>query len=158
VIEDGVSFFENALKKAKSAAEFTGETGLADDSGLEVDILGGRPGIYSSRYSGAEADDNKNIVKLLHELKNVLPSKRGATFRCVLVLYTLPGGNVVTVEGTLRGMITTEPRGEQGFGYDPVFFVPRLGQTVAEIPLELKNKISHRGEAFRALRKKLKGG
>ncbi len=157
VVEDGRSFFENAFKKAKAIAEFTGETVLADDSGLEVDALDGRPGVYSSRYAGPEANDEENIEKLLLELRDVPPEKRGAKFRCTLVMYR-PDGSYDTFEGTLRGVITTEPRGKQGFGYDPVFFVPEIDKTVAEMPLELKNSISHRGAALRALKNHLKIG
>ncbi|MBP8984450.1 MAG: XTP/dITP diphosphatase [Syntrophobacterales bacterium] len=157
VVEDGRSFFENAFKKAKAIAEFTGETVLADDSGLEVDALDGRPGVYSSRYAGPEANDDENIEKLLLELRDVPQEKRGAAFRCTLVMYR-PDGRYDTFEGSLRGLITTEPRGKQGFGYDPVFFVPEIDKTVAEMPLELKNSISHRGAALRALKNHLKIG
>ena len=151
VVEDGGSFLENALKKARAFAEFTGETVLADDSGLEVDALAGRPGVYSSRYAGPDANDEENIKKLLLELRDVPAEKRGAAFRCALVMYR-PDGEYDTFEGTLRGVITTEPRGTQGFGYDPVFFVPEIGKTVAEMPMEVKNSISHRGAALRALK------
>jgi len=157
VVEDGRSFFENAFKKAKAIAEFTGETVLADDSGLEVDALDGRPGVRSSRYAGPEANDDENIEKLLLELRDVPQEKRGAAFRCTLVMYR-PDGRYDTFEGSLRGLITTEPRGKQGFGYDPVFFVPEIDKTVAEMPLELKNSISHRGAALRALKNHLKIG
>ena len=142
---------ENALKKARAFAEFTGETVLADDSGLEIDALAGRPGVYSSRYAGPDANDEENIKKLLLELRDVPVEKRGAAFRCTLVMYK-PDGEYDTFEGTLRGVITTEPRGTQGFGYDPVFFVPEIGKTVAEMPMEVKNSISHRGAALRALK------
>ncbi|HRT28007.1 MAG TPA: non-canonical purine NTP pyrophosphatase, partial [Syntrophales bacterium] len=119
--------------------------------------LDGRPGVRSSRYAGPEANDDENIEKLLLELRDVPQEKRGAAFRCTLVMYR-PDGRYDTFEGSLRGLITTEPRGKQGFGYDPVFFVPEIDKTVAEMPLELKNSISHRGAALRALKNHLKIG
>jgi XTP/dITP diphosphohydrolase len=154
VIEDGSSFLENALKKAKAVSDLTGKTAIADDSGLEVDILGGKPGVFSSRYSGPEATDEANIRKLLDDLKGIPEGKRGACFRCVIVLCR-PGGDYDVFEDTLKGRITIEPAGQNGFGYDPVFFVPDLNMTVAQMPQELKNSISHRGKALRALKKSL---
>jgi XTP/dITP diphosphohydrolase len=154
VIEDGSSFLENALKKAKAVSDFTGKAAMADDSGLEVDILGGKPGVFSSRYSGPEATDEANIKKLLDDLKGIPEGKRGACFRCVIVLYR-PEGDYDVFEDTLKGRITIEPAGQNGFGYDPVFFVPDLKMTVAQMPPELKNSISHRGKALRALKKSL---
>ena len=146
VIEDGTSFFENALKKAKEISEHTGEIVLADDSGLEVEYLGGEPGVYSSRYSGSEATDNTNIDKLLLNMKGIARERRGAAFRCVLVLY-FPDGKYESFEGRLEGIIHDRPLGGGGFGYDPVFFLPDWGSTVAQIPLEVKNRISHRAQA-----------
>jgi len=157
VIEDGQSFLENALKKAKAASSYTGETTLADDSGLEVDALGGKPGILSARFSGADADDDKNNMKLLEVMKGVPAEKRGAAFRCVLVLFR-PGGEYDVFEGVLRGRIAEKPRGSQGFGYDPVFIVPEYQLTVAELAPDVKNQISHRGKALRALKKSLQRG
>jgi XTP/dITP diphosphohydrolase len=154
-IEDGNSFLENALKKARAVAEHTGESSLADDSGLEVDILEGKPGVYSSRYSGPDANDENNIDKLLMDLKGVSLERRQAAFRCVLVIYD-SGGHYESFEGILRGFIALERKGSQGFGYDPVFFVPEFNMTIAEMPLEFKNRISHRGHAFKALRSYLK--
>ncbi len=154
VIEDGSSFLENALKKAKAVSNFTGKAALADDSGLEVEILGGKPGVFSSRYSGPEATDETNIRRLLDDLKGVPEEKRGACFRCVIILYRR-GGDYDVFEDTLKGRITSEPAGQNGFGYDPVFFVPDLNMTVAQMPPELKNRISHRGKALRALKKSL---
>lgn len=154
VIEDGQSFLENALKKAKAASGHTGETALADDSGLEVDALGGRPGILSARFSGADADDQKNNMKLLEVMKDVPAEKRGAAFRCVLVLFR-PGGDYDVFEGVLRGWIAEKPSGSHGFGYDPLFIVPEFQKTVAELDPDVKNRVSHRGKALQALKKSL---
>lgn len=152
--EDGDSFFENALKKAIIISRFTGETVLADDSGLEVDYLNGKPGVRSSRYSADKATDEENIKKILNELTGVPVDQRGAAFRCVLVLHQ-PDGGFESFEGELRGMITDKPVGNGGFGYDPVFFVPEIGMTVAQLSPEVKNRISHRAQAFKKLRKSL---
>ncbi len=154
--EDGKSFFENALKKAQFISELTGEIVLADDSGLEVDYLGGEPGIYSSRYSGHDATDSNNIQKLLKRLEGVIIEKRGASFICVLVLYR-PDGKYWSFEGRLQGIINEEPVGNGGFGYDPVFFLPELKLTVAQIPEGLKNRISHRAAAINKFKEACKG-
>ncbi|MEI6609475.1 MAG: XTP/dITP diphosphatase [Deltaproteobacteria bacterium] len=154
ISEDGNNFFENALKKAKIVSEFTGETVLADDSGLQVDILNGQPGIYSARYAGDEATDEKNNNKLLAKLKDVPLNKRSASFFCSLVLYK-KDGNYEAFEGRWDGKIIDERRGENGFGYDPIFFVPELKLTAAELPPAIKNKVSHRGQAFAKLKKVL---
>ena len=154
ILENGRSFFENALKKAKIVSQWTGETVLADDSGLEVDILGGAPGIYSARYAGDNATDAGNIRKLLDDLKDIKPEKRGGIFRCVLVLYE-PGGHFKSFEGRWRGRIADKPAGTGGFGYDPVFFLPELSLTVSQLSPGLKNQISHRAEAFRQLKEYL---
>ncbi len=154
VVEDGDSFLANALKKARFVSEQTGLTTLADDSGLEVDVLNGAPGIYSARYAGPSATDEANIEKLLSDLKSVPDDKRTARFRCVLVLHD-PDGRYEAFDGTLEGMIIAERRGDDGFGYDPVFLVPGLGRTVAEIPLDEKNKISHRAKALQKLMEKI---
>jgi XTP/dITP diphosphohydrolase len=124
---------------------------LADDSGLEVDFLNGEPGIHSARYSGPAATDEANNLKLLGKLQGVPKEKRGARFRCVLVLYS-PGGESESFEGTWRGEITLEPRGTMGFGYDPLFLDPSQGLTAADLPPEIKNRISHRGQAFAKFR------
>ena len=155
--EDGETFFENALKKAKTISDAIGETVLADDSGLEVDYLGGNPGVRSSRYSGDDATDDRNIAKLLSQLNGVSTENRGASFRCVLVLYR-PDGWFESFEGSLRGLISEEPVGNGGFGYDPVFFIPEKGMTAAQLPAEIKNRISHRAEAVKKLKKWLKSG
>jgi XTP/dITP diphosphohydrolase len=154
VTEDGETFRENALKKARAIAAYSGIPALADDSGLEVEALGGRPGVYSARYAGEGAVDTDNIAKLLSELQGV--ANRKARFVCFLALVT-PDGKEITAEGTCEGVILTEPRGEGGFGYDPVFFLPEYDKTMAEIPAELKNKISHRARASESLAKILRG-
>ena len=154
IVEDGKSFLENALKKAKIVSEYTGETVLADDSGLQVEVLAGEPGIYSSRYAGEKATDEENNTKLLTKLKNIPQEKRAAFFICVLVLYRRDG-SYDYFEGKWNGQIIDERRGNNGFGYDPIFLVPELKMTAAELPTEIKNKISHRGQAFAQLKKKL---
>ena len=154
IVEDGKSFLENALKKAKIVSESTGETVLADDSGLQVEVLGGEPGIYSSRYAGEKATDEENNAKLLTKLKNIPHEKRTAFFICVLVLYRRDG-SYDYFEGKWNGQIIDERRGNNGFGYDPIFLVPELKMTAAELPAEIKNKVSHRGQAFAQLKKTL---
>jgi len=154
VVEDGETFFENALKKARIVSEHTGQTVIADDSGLEVDALGGRPGVYSARYAGDGATDDDNNRKLLEELQGSPVEERGAAFRCVLILYR-SDGTYSAFEGTLRGRIVESPAGDEGFGYDPVFYVEEYGKTVAELSPEVKNTISHRAEAFGKLKKSL---
>lgn len=156
-IEDGETFEENARKKAMEAAEHTGVAALADDSGLLVDWLGGRPGVKSARYSGAGATEESNNRKLLSELAGVGTSFRGACFRCVAAL-AFPGGDCITFSGDLPGFILEEPRGSGGFGYDPLFQVAGQEKTLAEIPLEEKNLLSHRGRAIRELRRYLATG
>ena len=154
IVEDGNSFQENALKKARTVAALTGETALADDSGLEVAALDGDPGIYSARYAGEDADDAKNIRKLIDALKGIHPSGRGARFRCVLVLCT-PDGTYRAFDGSWEGRIAEQPAGQGGFGYDPVFSLPERGITVAELPAEEKNRLSHRAQAFAKLKEYL---
>jgi XTP/dITP diphosphohydrolase len=156
-IEDGKSFLENALKKARAVAESTGEIALADDSGLEVDALGGAPGIYSARYAGNDADDVQNIRKLLYDLKGIHAENRGAAFRCVLVLYPVDG-HYEAFEGRWEGLIAEKPVGQSGFGYDPVFFLPGEGMTVAELSPEVKNRISHRAQAIAKLKERFRKG
>ena len=149
--EDGSTFQENALKKAKTVAYYTGRLTIADDSGLEVDFLGGRPGVHSARFAGQGASDADNNYKLLQLLKDVPPSQRGASFRCVIAVAD-PQGEQKWVEGGCRGIIGDRERGENGFGYDPLFILPELGKTLAELPLQEKNKVSHRGKALAALK------
>jgi len=151
VEEDGGTFRDNALKKAREVSRHIAETVLADDSGLEVDALGGLPGIHSARYAGAGANDAANNAKLLKALEEVPREKRGAVFRCVLVLYS-PDGRSEVFEGSWRGEILFAPRGALGFGYDPLFLDPGQGLTAAELPPERKNRISHRGQAFAKFR------
>jgi len=153
--EDGETFIDNALKKARIVSAFTGEAVIADDSGLEVDALDGRPGVHSARYAGAGASDRENYMKLLEEMESVPPGDRAAAFRCVLVLFH-PDKSYESFEGVLEGSISLEPSGREGFGYDPVFIVPEYGKTVAELSPEIKNRISHRARAFEKLKNVLK--
>lgn len=151
VEEDGVSFAENAVKKARNAALTTGMPTLADDSGLVVEALDGCPGVFSARFAGLDADDGANNAKLLRELGGVPRESRRAAFHCVIALCQ-PEGECRTFIGELSGIILDAPRGEGGFGYDPLFLVPEYGRTLAELPLELKNRISHRGRALKELK------
>ena len=154
VVEDGVTFFENAEKKAKEAFAITKCATLADDSGIVVDALDGRPGVYSARFAGETATDDENNDLMLKLMEGVPKDKRSARFVCTLVLY-LPDGNMISAEGTCEGTIFTETRGTNGFGYDSLFFVEKYGKTMAEIDPSEKNKISHRYKALVALMKKL---
>lgn len=154
-VEDGVSFEENALIKARSAARESGLIAIADDSGLAVDILGGSPGIFSARWSGCHGDDAANNALLLAQLADIAPAHRGAQFVCAAaaVIPHSDGGSAreVVELGTMRGALLREPRGEGGFGYDPLFVPEGYEKTSAELTAEEKNAISHRGKAFRAL-------
>ena len=145
--EDGKTCQENAIKKARGIAQFTGHWALADDTGLEVDALNGRPGVYAARYAGEHATYQDNCQKLLNEMTAVPTDQRSARFVTVMALSD-PSGNVEEVEGLLAGRITQQFQGTKGFGYDPVFFVPELGQTLAELSIEKKNEVSHRAKAF----------
>lgn len=147
VIEDGESCRSNAGKKASEIARFTGLLTLADDTGLEVDALGGRPGVYAARYAGAHATYEDNCRKLLEELMGVPMDQRGARFLTVVAIAD-PDASVEFVEGALQGRIADCGSGMHGFGYDPVFMVPELGKTLAELTLDQKNQISHRGQAL----------
>lgn len=155
VIEDGMTFWENAFKKAELTARITGEIAIADDSGLEVDCLNRRPGIFSARYAGQNATDTENNAKILEELKGVSLIERGARFVCALVIYA-PDGTWERVEGECRGVIIEALRGENGFGYDPIFLMPDSGRTFAELSQKEKNRISHRARAVEKLRPLLK--
>ena len=148
VDEVGESLEENARLKATILAAESHLLALADDSGLEVDALGGEPGRLSARYAGEGASDRERINYLLSRLSDVPWQKRSARFRCVIVIAT-PDQQVKICSGECRGYITFEPKGDQGFGYDPIFYVPELGKTMAELPMEVKNQISHRGKAAR---------
>ncbi|MBI3755473.1 MAG: XTP/dITP diphosphatase [Deltaproteobacteria bacterium] len=152
-VEDGKTFEENALKKARGVAQYLNMAALADDSGLEVDALDKKPGILSARYAGENATDNGNNKKLLKELNGLVLKKRQACYKCVVAL-AFPSGKEETVEADCRGLISLEPKGNGGFGYDPLFFVPEYGKTMAELPPEIKNRISHRGKALVKLKKK----
>jgi XTP/dITP diphosphohydrolase len=154
IVEDGKTFLENALKKARTISAFTGETVLADDSGLMVEALGGEPGIYSARYAGEKATDDDNIDLLLSRLKNISQEKRTAFFCCALVLYRTDG-SYDSFESKWPGMIIDDRRGDNGFGYDPVFYVSELKKTAAQMSPELKNRVSHRGQAFAKLKSAL---
>ena len=153
--EDGATLSENAIIKARAFHEATGEWALADDSGLEIDALGGAPGVLSARYAGdgcSFADNNAKVLRLLH---GVPREKRSARFRCVAALAIGPD-LVETFDGTAEGWITTENRGQSGFGYDPIFFSPELNKTFAEAAAADKNRVSHRGRAFRAAAERLR--
>ncbi len=146
--EDGATFAANATKKAETVAQLTGCPCLADDSGLTVEALGGEPGIHSARYAGVQGDDTANNAKLLRELAGVPAARRQAAFCCVMAL-SLPGAGTRLFEGRVAGRILDAPRGSGGFGYDPLFLVDGFEQTMAELPLVEKNRISHRGQALR---------
>lgn len=149
--ETGVTFAENSLIKARHAADATGLPAIADDSGLAVDALDGRPGVYSARYAGVNATDEQNVDKLLRELADVDDESRGAAFHCV-ASFVMPGSSqAVVAEGVWRGTILRARRGDGGFGYDPVFRDPASGLTGAELTPEDKNARSHRGQALRGL-------
>ena len=152
-VEDGETFMENAVKKARELAEISGCCAIADDSGLCVDALGGAPGVYSARYSGVHGDDKANNAKLLRELEGV--ENRGAHYACAIAL-AWPDGRLLTAEDYLYGEIAHDERGSNGFGYDPLFLIPELGLPAAEISPEEENRISHRGKALRQLVEKLK--
>ncbi len=150
--ETGLSFVENAILKARNAARHAHVPAIADDSGIEVDFLNGAPGIYSARYAGPGASDAQNLQKLLADLKQVPPEKRSARFRCVMVyLRHANDPTPLIAHGTWEGRILDAARGSHGFGYDPVFFVPTHDCTSAELPPEIKNQLSHRAQALRAL-------
>jgi XTP/dITP diphosphohydrolase len=155
VEETGTTYEENARLKAGTCAQRSGLLTLADDSGLEVDALWGEPGIRSARYAGEKATDSERVAHLLAKLKDVPEEQRGARFVCVIAIAT-PEGEVTFCNGECRGSVVTEPRGAKGFGYDPAFLVPEFGVTMAELPPEVKNRISHRGRAAAAAREVLR--
>ena len=157
--ETGLTFIENAILKARHAAQITGLPAIADDSGLAVDALGGAPGIYSARYAGEEATDQQNLEKLLLALKNVPDAQRQAQFHCVLVyLRHAEDPTPLVCHGSWKGIITHTPAGEGGFGYDPIFFVPEEGKTAAQLSREEKSAISHRGQALKLLLEAMRNG
>ena len=151
VEETGVTFGENALLKARAAAEWSGEWALADDSGLEVDALDGAPGVYSNRFAGENTTEAARTCRLLELLRDVPPESRTARYRAAVAIAA-PDGRVWVTEGACEGLIVDEPRGVHGFGYDPHFYVPEHGQTMAELDPDLKNRISHRARALAAAR------
>ncbi|MFH1238918.1 MAG: XTP/dITP diphosphatase [bacterium] len=155
VEENGRTLRENAIKKAREAAEFTGKIALADDSGLEVEAVNGAPGVCSARFAGENCIYSDNNRKLLRLMKKVPDTKRQATFKCIMALVW-PEGKIKTVTGICRGIMARESRGKHGFGYDPVFIVPRYGKTFAELGLDIKNKTSHRAKALAKIRRVLK--
>lgn len=156
VEETGTTFEENSLIKAKAVMEATGLPALADDSGISVDALHGQPGVYSARYGFDDSlDDYGRMMLLLKNTEDVPDGQRQAKFVCVISFVT-PEGSVIQARGEIHGELTREPRGENGFGYDPIFYYPPFGKTTAEIPAEQKNAVSHRGNALRILNEKLK--
>ncbi len=156
VAETGTTFVENAIIKARHAAKITGLPAIADDSGLAVDFLNGAPGIYSSRYAGENAHDQENMLKLLNALKGVPATQRRAQFLCVLVyMQHHDDPTPIICQGSWQGSITTKQLGEQGFGYDPIFWLEQQQMTSAQLPRELKNKLSHRAQALSQLKAKL---
>lgn len=154
VEETGTTFEENAILKAEAIARQFNQFVIADDSGLIVDALDGRPGVYSARYAGEDKLDEANTEKVLKELEGVPEAERTARFYCALALAS-PNQETITVSGTMEGLITNQPSGTNGFGYDPIFFVTEQGKTNAELTKEEKNKISHRANALKALNEKL---
>jgi XTP/dITP diphosphohydrolase len=156
VVEDGATCEANAVKKASAIAEYTGLPAIADDTGLEVDALGGRPGVYAARYAGEDATYEDNCRKLLQELMSVPPEQRTARFLTVAAI-ALPSGEVRVAHGMLDGVIAVEASGTLGFGYDPVFLIPELGKTLAQLSADQKNTISHRAKAFIRAKDLLRG-
>lgn len=152
--EGELSYAANALVKARTTVRLTGGLALADDSGLEVDALGGQPGVRSSRYGGEGLSDEERCARLLQALREVPSEGRSARFRCVIALAD-PWGRERVVEGVVEGLIAPEPRGAGGFGYDSIFFYPPLSRTFAELPPEVKGKVSHRGRALAVARELL---
>lgn len=157
VVEDGTTCEANAIKKAQSAAQFTGLPAIADDTGLEVAALDGRPGVYAARYAGESATYEDNWRKLLHELNGIPSARRQARFVTAAAI-AYPDGRLQVALGTLDGVITERPQGTSGFGYDPVFLVPEKGKTLAEMTPEEKNEVSHRARAFQRAKELLQVG
>jgi XTP/dITP diphosphohydrolase len=155
-VEDGLTFVENAIIKARHATKLSGLPAIADDSGIEVDALNGAPGIYSARFAGEGPSDEENLFKLLKELQNVPEEQRSARFQCLMVyMRHAEDPTPIICQGTWEGRILTAPQGENGFGYDPVFFVPEEGCSSAELDAATKNSLSHRGKALQQLVKRL---
>ena len=154
IVEDGTTFEENALKKAMAVHELSGEYVIADDSGLCIDALDGAPGIYSARFCGEDSTYEEKFRKIFEMLADVPEDKRTAQFVCAIAVVK-PDGTSFTVRGECRGVLHEKPVGENGFGYDPIFYVPEFGMTTAQMDPEVKNSISHRGRALRAMVEKL---
>jgi len=155
VTEDGKTYFENAFKKAHAVCQYTKKTAIADDSGLEIEALNNNPGIYSSRYAGLQAGANDNIKKVIEELKKLPPeTSKKAAFKCVISIAH-PNGNSDVIKESCEGEMILSPRGTHGFGYDPIFYIPELKATMAELSLAKKNEISHRGKAMKRLKELL---
>lgn len=155
IVENGKTFEENAIIKARTIMEMTGQMVLADDSGLEVDAMDKQPGIYSARFMGKDTSYEVKNKAIIDNLKGLEGDKRSARFVCAIAA-ALPDGEVITTRGTIEGIIVEEPKGENGFGYDPIVYVPEYGMTTGEMSPELKNSISHRGKALMAMKKILK--
>ncbi|MBQ9737063.1 MAG: XTP/dITP diphosphatase [Clostridia bacterium] len=151
VVEDGLTFEENAIKKAVTLANASGQACIADDSGLCVDALGGKPGVFTARFAGEGATDDENISKLLADLDSVSPKMRTARFVCVIAL-AVPGKEPVTYRGECEGVILNQKQGSNGFGYDPIFYLPEYGASMAEVSPEVKNSVSHRFNALKKLK------
>lgn len=156
LVENGATYAENALIKARTIAGFTGKPALADDTGLEIDALAGAPGLYSARYAGEGVTFEQNRRKVLDRLAGVVPDRRTARFRSVLALVA-PDGTSEIVEGVIEGVITESDRGSSGFGYDSIFYVPAAGRTLGEMTAEAKNRISHRARALDKMRRIVSG-
>lgn len=155
--ETGTTFVENAIIKARNCAAHTGEAAMADDSGIGVDALGGAPGVHSARYSGEHANDEKNTALLLRNMEDVPDGKRTARYWCVMVyMRSASDPTPIICQASWEGVIIREKRGTNGFGYDPVFLIPELGKTAAEVSLEVKNSMSHRAKAIRMMTEKLR--
>lgn len=155
IVEDGETFEENAVVKARTIMELTGEVTLADDSGLEIDALGGEPGVYSARYMGEDTSYHIKNNNLIRRLSQVPRQQRTARFVCSIAA-AFPDGEIITTDGVIEGLIGYEEAGENGFGYDPIFVVPQLGCTTAQLSDEQKNEISHRGKALRKMKEELR--
>lgn len=155
IVEDGETFEENAVIKAKTIMEMTGDIVLADDSGLEIDYLNKEPGIYSARYMGEDTSYDIKNNNLIGRLNGVPDEERTARFVCVIAA-AFPNGDILTTKGTIEGIIGYEIKGSNGFGYDPIFYLPQYQCTTAELDMELKNELSHRGKALRAMKEQLK--
>lgn len=152
VIEDGETFDDNAYKKASFTAKVLGYPAMADDSGICVEALDGAPGVYSARYAGEKASDEDNVKKMLEELKN--QNNRAASFKCVISI-AVPTGAALTYEGECKGVITQEPAGDNGFGYDPLFYYPEFNKTFAQMSIEEKGQVSHRGKALQEINQEM---